>query len=69
MAWLTLHWQQLAEIASALFLLLGLINALLPEGKFKSGLGALLNFLAPLTRKDAPGTLKLPFTRGKAGAK
>ncbi len=55
-----------AELAAVCYALLNLANALAKGPEAKSKLAALANFLAVLTRKDAPGTLKAPLSSGEA---
>ena len=52
------------ELLTAAYAVLNIINGLLPESKAKGKLGALMNFLALFTRKDAPGTFKAPLSAG-----
>lgn len=66
MTWLQSHWTEVLEVATAVYVLLGAVNGLLPyNGEARKRLSYLLDLLSPLARKDAAGTLKLPLTASK----
>jgi hypothetical protein len=58
-----------SELAALAYALLNLANALAKGTEAKSLLMKLADLLSVLTRKDAPGTLKLPLARSSAPAR
>lgn len=63
MTWLKTNWQTVVALAGALWTIFSFVNGLVKNPEAKSFLGKLLDLLSYIKRADAPGSVKLPFTR------
>ena len=65
MQWLTTNWATITAIAGALFTLFSVIYCLVQNPAAKSVIGKVIDGLSFISRAQAPGSIKAPFTMSK----
>jgi hypothetical protein len=65
MQWITANWATITTIAGLLYTLFSVINGLVQNPEAKSFLGKLIDGLSFISRAQAPGSIKAPFTMSK----
>lgn len=65
LTWIVNNPKEVAALGGVAYVVLNVLNGLLPNPKAKSVVRSLLDTVSILTNRDSPGTLKMPIKRSR----